>query len=138
MINSNMSSQNIAMQKIADIIENSINKLQNKPMELHYLKDIDTQVDIQVFSKYSNDKEVFYFRYFYCNFIEHIWFHLAGDASLRVSDQKTEYIVKKIIDGLNEMVVAIRGSENADVYQAYTNLIFQYFHALNSEVEQNE
>jgi hypothetical protein len=138
MHNNNRSSLNIAMLEIAEIIENNIDKLKDKPMELHYLKDIDTQVNMQVFSKHSNDKGVFYFRYFYCNLIEHIWFHLAGDASLRVSDQKTEYIVGKIIDSLNEMVVAIRGSENVDVYEAYTNLIFQYFHALNSEVEHNE
>jgi hypothetical protein len=138
MSNNKKKNQNIAMMEIAEIIDSNIDKLKTNPMELRFLKDIDVQVNKQIYPKYGNDQEVFFFRYFYCNLIEHIWFHLAGDASLRVSDAKTVFIVGSIIEGFEKMVKAIRGTDNVGVYQAYTNLIFQYFETLNSEERNDE
>ncbi len=122
--------------KIAEIITTNINELEKKPMELFLLKRINDQIENDVYCKDEKNmdhKDLVFFRYFYCNFLEHIWFHLACDASLRVSDEKTIRIIQKVIQGLKVLSKAYLRANKEEIYNAFMDLTYSYFKELNSE-----
>lgn len=124
-----------ASKEIAQIFKKTTEDLNRNPMGVYVLKDAEDRLREIVNKKYTNIPDAMFLVFFYENFRYHLWFHIAADASLRVSDAQTVQIIDQVAKGLNMLARALELYDKKEIYDALKYMIYNYLVELNREEE---
>lgn len=128
-----------ALSEIAQEFRWTVDNLEKDPLKKAYvLREVDEHIRKIVEDKYSNNREALFLMFFYANLRYHLWMHVAGDASLKITDSQTKRIIQQIKSGLNELAESLERDDKAKIYNALVNIIFNYLNELNKEDVEND
>ena len=122
-----------AVNAIAKELIKAVDELRKDPMQAYVLKDADENIKRLVRKKYSNIQDALFLMFFYSNFRNHLWAHIAADASLKMSDSETEGIVTAVRVGLEYLAKSLMRYDKAEIYTALVKLVSDYLNELNKE-----
>jgi len=127
-----------AANEIAKELKKAIDKLKENPMQVYVLKDADKSIKQLVEKVYSTSPDALFLMFFYSNFRYHLWAHIAGDASLKMTDSETQGIVTKVRDGLDYLVESLMAYDKKEIYTALVKLVSDYLKELSKGREEGD
>lgn len=124
----------IALKQIAQELRNALNEFDQPSQKRFYvLLNADDHIRELVQNEYFDIPAAVFLQFFYSNFRYHLWMHVTGDASLRISDTMSTNIINKIKIGLNNLVIGLENDDRIKIYEALIETTYGYLDELSKE-----
>ena len=133
-----MSKVGEALEEIAGMLEEVVREIGLERADIrkiYLLRELESDLKEIVNEKYKDVPDAVFFLHFYVNFRYHLWKHIAAHASLRVTDEETENILRKVVNGLRELAEGMKVYSKEKMYDGLVTLISGYVQGLDEEVD---
>ena len=133
-----MSKEGEALEEIAGMLEEVVREIGLERADIrkiYLLRELESDLKEIVNEKYKDVPDAVFFLHFYVNFRHHLWKHIAAHASLRVTDEETENILRKVVIGLRELAEGMKVYSKEKMYDGLVTLISGYVQGLDEEVD---
>ncbi|MBD3192569.1 MAG: hypothetical protein GF308_18155 [Candidatus Heimdallarchaeota archaeon] len=111
--------------EIAKILINATTHLEQQPMEVYVLKNAEKEIE-QIAEEYELVPIAQFFTFFFTHFRKHLWFHIAADSSLRMTDRDTQRIIETVKNDLKSLANVMENDDKVSVFNTLKNLVFNY------------
>lgn len=122
---------NKALFEIAKELEYAVSELEKDSVKAHVLKDADKKICNIVQSNYMDDSEALFLMFFYNNFRNHLWAHIAAGASIRMKDEQATDILEEVCKGLKKLASSLYEENDEKVYKSLVSLTERYLKILD-------
>lgn len=114
--------------KLSEILRTTSESLSENPRDAYILRKAENEI-----SKLAMEQpkaKLRFVDFFFKLLRHHVWVHVAGDASVKISDEKSERIIQTIANGLYELSQSVAIQKDTNILHALINIVVNYLDEL--------
>lgn len=117
-----------ALTKLSEILARASKLLSDNPVDTYILRQ--TENEITKLSTEHPEPTLRFIDFLFRMLRHHIWVHVAGDASVEITDERSEKIIRSISQGLQKLSQSLSEGKEEIIFHALVDLTIGYLNEL--------